>query len=296
MTTTETTHNDPELPPTAPATRQSSALAEDVEDELDAPRSEKAKGKRPAPIESPVPDSSPKRPRSNGFGGRLTDKTVTYDEIYADGKGRFKHYMHELRKEDPGYWYVTKCDEHGVHFGENLAGPAKHLNSKVHGKMAKNHLLAVQTLGYLVLNCTRELAEQNNIMFEKAKANGYRPLNARRNVRDKDADKASQIFADSKSLSSIDEGQLYWITYNKETYVGMVLGWGDLVKCGLKATLASLKMFYRGGGEKFVPDCFEFDEETETITGWAPGYRKGEANEKNRTYPVMYFGLDGEEQ
>lgn len=296
MTVTETTHNDPELPPTAPATRQSSALAEDVEEELDTSRSEKAKGKRPAPIESPAPDGSLKRPRSSGLTGRLTHRTVTYDEIYAGGKGRFKHYMHELKKEDPGYWYVTKCDEHGVHFGESLAGPAKHLNSKVHGKMTKNYLLAVQTLGYLVLGCTRDLAEQNNIMFEKAKANGYRPLNARRNVRDKDAERASQIFPDSQNISSIDEGQLYWITYNKETYVGMVLGWGDLLKCGLKATLASLKMFYTHRGEKFAPDCFEFDEGTETIMGWAPGYGMGEPNEKNRTYPIMYFGPYGEEQ
>ncbi|ROT42659.1 hypothetical protein SODALDRAFT_20525 [Sodiomyces alkalinus F11] len=101
------------------------------------------------------------------------ERTVTYDEVYQDGKAKYKHAI--LGWE--GQWYILKCEEHGVHFRMQAINAAmKHLDSEAHGKLKRYSDRAVRMLGYRVLGCNEELAEKHNAIVKEAFENGYTPL------------------------------------------------------------------------------------------------------------------------
>jgi hypothetical protein len=109
--------------------------------------------------------------------GKATHRVVTFEEVYQQGEAKFKHKIFEY-KEGSGNWYIVKCDQHKMHFGlgNPLHGAAKHLHSPQHGRLEKTHHLAIQNCGFLVENCTADLANQNNTVFDEALKNGYKIL------------------------------------------------------------------------------------------------------------------------
>ncbi|KAH8761673.1 hypothetical protein F5883DRAFT_127510 [Diaporthe sp. PMI_573] len=108
---------------------------------------------------------------------KATHRVVTFEEVYQQGEAKFKHKIFEY-KEGSGNWYIVKCDKHEMHFGlgNPLHGAAKHLHSPQHGRLEKTHHLAIQNCGFLVKDCTAELANLNNTVFEEALKNGYKIL------------------------------------------------------------------------------------------------------------------------
>ncbi|KAK1579921.1 uncharacterized protein LY79DRAFT_521798 [Colletotrichum navitas] len=104
----------------------------------------------------------------------IAPRTITFKEVYQDGKAEYKHNI--VKYDD--VFYILRCDEHGVHFKQNaLAAAAKHLHGASHGHQRKEHKLAVETLGFHVVDCTEELAALNNECVRRAFQNGYKPLN-----------------------------------------------------------------------------------------------------------------------
>ncbi|KAJ0162318.1 hypothetical protein CTA2_4760 [Colletotrichum tanaceti] len=104
----------------------------------------------------------------------IAPRTITFQEVYQDGKAEFKHNI--VKYDD--VFYILRCDEHGVHFKQNaLAAAAKHLHGASHGHQKKEHKLAVETIGFHVVDCTEELAALNNACVRQAFENGYKPLN-----------------------------------------------------------------------------------------------------------------------
>lgn len=206
---------------------------------------------------------------------------------------KFRHVIVQY-PSGTGSFYILKCDEHGVHFGEHpLRGAAKHLASSQHGYMTKAHSTAIATLGYLVHDCTQELAEKNNAEVTKLIKDGvYKPFNANNLSQTRRAElgfpplesPASQKTAtqrpakrgDSRERPSLqaspsqDRKQFRGVTdpMSCRFYVGcgsrpdqtcpvLILPWGDLTPAGLQGTLADTGIFCAfadDGKELEIPD------------------------------------------
>ncbi|TDZ14086.1 hypothetical protein Cob_v013000 [Colletotrichum orbiculare MAFF 240422] len=240
-------------------------------------------------------------------------RTIKFQDVYQDGKAEFKHTI--VKYED--VFYVLKCDEHGVHFKQNaLAAAAKHLHGASHGHLKKEHRLAVQKLGFHVVDCTDELAKLNNDVVQKAFENGYKPLNQLHGPKSggkrhsggplpPDPSELSFIGAQAQIAKQLDiqqelasiitnpvAGELYqarWLKSNK-MYVVMILGWKDLSMCGWPEKFCDIALYK----DKVRPACFKFDDEG--IAGWAEGYGDGEPRVADREVPVMWFETNGQDR
>ena len=257
----------------------------------------------------------PNSPQPRSSRSAAAQRTVSFAEVYQDGQAEHKHQILEYI-EGSGKFYILKCEEHHVHFGSNpLAGAAKHLSSSQHHKLPKTHELAIEKLGYLVYDCTRELADKNNARFTEAIRKGYEPFNANRLTKAEkmargiditDSPNSHQETPTSKGKwsESVDGGPTsekqfkgitdakygnlylgYW-PKDKTRYPVIVLPLGDLKAAGLQGTLLGTSL------RKTVPKCYVVTRptpDTKVISGWAKGYEDGGPLVTKREFPVMYF-------
>ena len=250
---------------------------------------------------------------------RPPKKTISFEEVYRDGKAEQKHAIVDY-PPGKGDYYILKCDEHGVHFNANpLAGAAKHLHSIQHGNQTKERSKAVELLGYRVIDCDAAKAKLNNDAFNEALQQGYKPMNlnqltksARQSMgldltgtpsSQKTSPVASHTISVSTPSSQIvaqdpaglsrpfpgivdpSPGELYlayWVP-DKKLYAVILLPWGDLGRAGMRGTLASSGLMTK------PPKCYVVDRITNEIKGWATGFENGGPYERRREFPVMYF-------
>lgn len=175
--------------------------------------------------------------------------------------------------------------------------------------------MAIEKLGYLVYDCTRELADKNNACFSQALRNGYEPFNANRLTK---AEKAALDIEITESPSFHQETSMrksrgpesvegtpgsdkqfkgitdakygnlylgYWAK-TKQKFPVIVLPLGDLKAAGLKGKLLETSL------KKTIPRCYVVTRptpDTKVISGWAKGYEDGGPLVTKREFPVMYF-------
>ncbi|KAI7778168.1 hypothetical protein LA080_002515 [Diaporthe eres] len=250
---------------------------------------------------------------------KRVQRTISFAEVYQDGKAQFKHQIFEY-KTGSGNWYIVKCDEHGVHFkfGNPVHGAAKHVHSPQHDMQPKTHDLAIEICGYLVTDCSAELAKLNNDEYQRAVAeDGYEPYN--RNLLTKEGRQRTdnhkkqpktereggEIHVNGDLTSSTKQHKVreqkpaagitvpkdchfyqgLWQS-NKKWYSLVVLPIrpdGSLREVGLKERFQELPLM------QTVPKCYRVDRVSLQIKGWQPAYEDGEAKAKKREYPVMFF-------
>lgn len=241
-------------------------------------------------------------------------RTITFQEVYQDGKSQFKHKIFAWPK-DSNTWCIVRCDEHQVHFnnGNPLHGAAKHIHSPQHGHLEKRHDLAMEVCGYLVLDCNAELAALNNREFERAlKEDKYQVFNmnlltkeGRRRLTDgpvQNTDAVGSLSTNStpakkkpkpltsplNELTQPEECNFYlgfWAP-TKKWYMLIVLPIrpdGSLREVGLKEKLQQTDLMSN------VPKCYRSDRVSLQILGWQPTYMDGGAKADKREYPVMFF-------
>ncbi|KAK4165628.1 hypothetical protein QBC43DRAFT_351279, partial [Cladorrhinum sp. PSN259] len=242
-------------------------------------------------------------------------RTVTFDEIYADGNAEHQHMI--IQFPEGGPFYILRCDEHGVHFGEHpLRGAAKHLASAQHGKMSKEHSKAVETLGHRVLGCTTELMEKNNAKVMKSFTNGYKPFNANQLSKTKRALKGYPNLDKPATPAASPSGtpvrqrkppaNIIWnptipglyvgfSTVDQKHYPVIMLPWNEptLESAGIGATMADVGLLSQP--EK-LPKCYVYSYEGDQVTGvsgWAEGYEDAGPLSKRREFAALY--VDGAE-
>lgn len=257
--------------------------------------------KRPAAVDE-MDEDTPKR-------------TITFQEVYGKpsklGRGgnpipSAKHIIVQFPPNSRKF-YILRCDEHGVHFGEHpLRGAAKHLASAQHGKMCKAHATAIAVLGHLVIDCTQELADLNNAEVLEAFQKGYRPFNANNlsqtkraelgyppldspNTQKAAAQRAGNYGTPEASPSASSAKfriQSTGIAYPSSArfyvalgprgevkYPALILPLGDLTPAGVKGTLAAtgiFRGFSDGGKQPGMPDlpkCYEYERVDGRIAG-----------------------------
>lgn len=263
-------------------------------------------------------DGSSKRPKHDGHANGIdshrstskirlkpADRTIPFDEVYKDGNPEYKHII--IQFPDAGDFYILRCDEHGVHFGEHpLRGAAKHLASAQHGRMSKEHSKAVETLGCLVADCTPERMEVNNKMVLKAFQEGYKPFNANQLSKTARAMKGypqldkqglpipGTIQRLPKKFSGIFRAkpcELYVAVHpeEKKSYPAIVLPWTDpdLSAVGIGMTFEDVGLF-----QVTLPKCFDYVLEGDSVKGvkgWAAGFQDGGVYVKQREFPGVYI-------
>ena len=246
-------------------------------------------------------------PQVNNMSTKADVKTISFAEVYQDGKARYKHIIVEFQPGSKKF-YILKCDEHGVHFNQNpLAGAAKHLNSVQHGQMSKERHIAIQFLGYRSSDCTEDLMYKNNEHVLKAFSRGYKPLNMNQlskserlnlglPLKPPAAAAPAGIRTSGQTVMPAHPSQLrgvpspipgelylaYW-AQEKRDYVVMILPWGDLSCAGIPGGLQETGLM------DCAPKCYVFDRATERVIGWSPGYEDGGHLVMRREFPVMYF-------
>ncbi|KAI8186048.1 hypothetical protein KHU50_005452 [Colletotrichum sp. SAR 10_65] len=297
------------LPSNGRAPILGSGMSGPMQKQLQADPHRQLKRKSDASEISSYQEMDPKRPRT-GTPQSMAPKTITFNEIYQDGKAEFKHTI--VKFED--IFYILKCDEHGVHFKQNaLAAAAKHLHGASHGHQKKEHRLAIRTIGFHVVDCTEELAKLNNDFVQKAFENGYKPLNQLHGPKSGGKRQSNHDMLGASPdpsprgqavlrqnpkedftdfITDFEAGELYWAIWpaDRKMYPVMVLGWKDLARCGWHdMKFCDLKLFT---DKQMRPACYIFD--AEGIAGWAEGYRDGEPNVLARQAPVMWFENNGE--
>ncbi|OHE99655.1 hypothetical protein CORC01_05013 [Colletotrichum orchidophilum] len=268
-------------------------------------------------------DADPKRARTD-TPHSIAPRTITFAEVYQNGKAEYKHNI--VKYED--VFYILRCDEHGVHFKQNaLAAAAKHLHGASHGHQKKEHKLAVETIGFHVVDCTEELAALNNECVRLAFESGYKPLNqlhgpksggkrqsavnAMAPVRDPSVSDSSfqappnsagsyQTKLDARTQEDKHQdvadyimnpipGDIYHAKWprSNKLYIVMILGWTSLKMCGWDGWLSDTQLC----NKKIRPTCYTYNEDG--IGGWAPGYRDGELRMLDRDVPVLWFEKQG---
>ncbi|KAK4461988.1 hypothetical protein QBC42DRAFT_268938 [Cladorrhinum samala] len=212
-----------------------------------------------------------------------------------------------------GPFYILKCDEHGVHFGEHpLRGAAKHLASAQHGRMSKEHSKAVETLGHRVIDCNVQLMEMNNAKVMDAFGQGYKPFNANQLSKTKRALKGFPNLDKPATPAASPSGTplkqrrppapVIWNPTIPGLYVGflapdqkhypvILLPWDrpNLECVGLGSTFADLGLL--DAPEK-LPKCYVYKREGDNITGiegWAEGFEDGGPLAKRREFAVIYI-------
>lgn len=247
---------------------------------------------------------------SPAVGLRTPNRTVSFEEVYgAPGKPvQHKHIIVQFPLAT-GEFYILRCDEHGVHFGEHpLRGAAKHLASAQHGFMSKAHATAIETLGHRVLGCTKELADMNNHDVLRAFKNGYKAFNANNLSQTKRAELGYPPLDPLNSQKvAMHRKQTGRITdpVPCRFYVGgggelkcpvLILPWADTSPAGLIGTLADTGLLSEPVegenpmGVPTLPKCYVYHKVDGRITGirgWAKGYEKGGPLEAKREFPVL---------
>lgn len=238
-----------------------------------------------------------------------SERVVSFDQVYGTpGKpAQYKHVIVQF-PNPTGDFYILRCDEHGVHFGEHpLRGAAKHLASAQHGFMSKAHATAIETLGHRVLGCTKELADRNNHDVLKAFKNGYRAFNANNLSQTKRAElgfppldpmshqKATMLRKQPAGITNPVSCRFY-VTGGELRCPVLILPWGDTSPVGLAGTLADTGIFSevtedgQPTGIPKPPKCYVYSEHAGVITGirgWAKGYEDGGPLERKREFPVL---------
>lgn len=137
--------------------------------------------KAPSTPSTQQPERSKKRP-----GNPTAPKTTKFDEVYENVRrddSREKHFIVEFPPRSKS-WYIIRCDEHGMNFGEYpFSSAANHIHSEAHGYTSRTNENCVAELGVLVLGCDAKRAEQNNHAYRMSLLSGYKPKQGSREYR-----------------------------------------------------------------------------------------------------------------
>ncbi|KAL2134872.1 hypothetical protein VTI74DRAFT_10598 [Chaetomium olivicolor] len=298
-------------------TLPSDSPASDVEAEQPTGISEVASEPEPEPVNKrkakgePNGDPSADRiKRARLETAANNERTITFREVFGseNNQPQYKHVIVQF-PSDSGHYYILRCDEHGVHFGEHpLRGAAKHLASAQHNYMSKAHATAIEMLGHRVVDCTQELADKNNKeVLRDMKSGAYKPFNANTLNQSRramlgypplDPLTSGKAAAQRKSGPRITNPVpcRFYLANGEPRCPVLILPWGDTAPAGLVGTLADTGIFREvsDDGKQLavpkLPKCYVYDVadgRVRGIKGWAEGYEDGGPLEKRREFPVL---------
>ena len=228
--------------------------------------------------------------------------------MYRAGNADPKHFIARFRDKQ----YIFRCDEHGMHFGDNpLQGASKHLAGRLHNphnNRPRSHSRTVDVLGIQVPDSTEAERIQNNGGFKKALDEGYVPRGnpqaarcqgqPREQTRPNVNHRGRGPRRRGGPVVNPVPGGIYLFSSPTRGMVGVLvlprgcLGDPSFAEIGLKDSLAETTLLSENEPRE-VPKCYRTCPDTGRITGWEKGYEDGGDRAGERRYPVIDF--DGNE-
>ncbi|KAJ3459355.1 hypothetical protein MRS44_015428 [Fusarium solani] len=255
---------------------------------------------------SPSRPTAPKRQRR----GREKN-TITFAEVFRNGNAPVKRIIVQY-PPDYGKWYIIRCQRHNVNFKENpLKAASRHICQSKHPNMPRNYVSVIKTMGYQVLDCDEDLAEQNNAVAREAFGIRSQPRSAdsievgydtiapvpERPFRDDDGDYEEEGGGEytletssstrRRSFMVITDPtpgevyQVYWRMLKKWT-AAIVLPLENLERFGVEDSIESLGLL------KSLPSCYTYDSLAKTFR-WSKAYETDGKYISKREFPVMFF-------
>ncbi|KAK1751293.1 hypothetical protein QBC47DRAFT_80587 [Echria macrotheca] len=246
---------------------------------------------------------------------RLDQRTISFDEVYGNGKPRYRHMIVEHPRDSRG-WYIIRCDMCGIHFNNKpIQGGGKHIDGVQHGHQSRTATNVVAHLGFYVLGCDAEKARLNNDAFIKALREGYVPLSQQTTSKherisstgdpggeedagdqQKTARPSSTAAASAaqahhgvkgKPFEGITDpkvGNIYRAYYRgtRHTYPALLLPLGSFGSVGVAGDI------HKMDHDSKAPKCYRRTTGGR-ILGWADGYADGGARVRDRSFPVMWL-------
>ncbi|KAF4431012.1 hypothetical protein FACUT_8685 [Fusarium acutatum] len=212
-----------------------------------------------------------KRQRQSVSSETVTERTITFDEVYQGGKARWKYRIVKIH----GLYYIFGCEKHEKHFcKENpLQAAMSHLKGKGHSTKKSNSTQALRSLGTQVLECTDADLALNNKAADCYLAEQEKKKE-RRNGSTKDLAQAPQT------------GGIY------------MAWWGDDDKGYCLHAFLVIPFFPRPGDgmdiqsvtesdlNVDIPACYKLNVTTGGYD-WAENYEEHGKHVNNRVYPIM---------
>ncbi|KAL6355600.1 hypothetical protein LRP88_11202 [Fusarium phalaenopsidis] len=255
---------------------------------------------------SPSRPPAPKRRRRG-----LEKSTITFAEVFRNGNAPVKRIIVQY-PPDYGQWYIIRCRRHNINFKENpLKAASRQICQSKHPNMPRNYVSVIKMMGYRVVDCDEDLAEQNNAVAREAFGIRSQPRSAdsievgydtiapvpEEPLRDDDGDYEAegsgeftpQISSSTRrrSIMAITDptvGEVYQVYWRmlKIWTAAIVLPLENLERFGVEDSIESLGLL------KSLPSCYTYDSLAKTFQ-WSKGYEAGGKCVSNREFPVMFF-------
>jgi len=252
------------------------------------------------------PEPEQRTAKRRAAGQRKQPRSVDFEHLFQGGHAEYKHKI----VEEDGQWFILRCDEHDLHFGDRpVVAAVCHLRSNAHGGLPQDASSALRTLGIRVLRCDAAKAAENNRVFSAAVSGGYQ---IRKGKPAEDAERllppelrtgygpsgpphgdpspAPPVRQETRPFEGITDpvpGELYlgyWSGTSAGWYAVVVLPHDDLKSVGISGSLSDTQLI-----TGHIPACYRYDKKTRIIAGWAKGYQDGGPSVLKRKFPVMYF-------
>lgn len=219
--------------------------------------------------------SPPKRPRSD----KRPERTIHWNELYGNGHPTYRHKI--VEDLDNMKWYILRCDQCGLHFGQNPILQARgHLRNANHGIEKASRETIISELGVQVLDCTSSKKLINNKEFDKlVRTKSYAPFDAhrRRLVSKNMPPTVANPKPGELPLGELKPGELYCTNQKPQCVVMILPSLAGFDTVGVVGNAAKILG---------TPACYLQDRDS---LKWAPEYEDGGHKVHLRQYPVMYF-------
>ncbi|KAF5618341.1 hypothetical protein F52700_12290 [Fusarium sp. NRRL 52700] len=212
-----------------------------------------------------------KRQRQSASSETVTQRTITFEDVYQGGKARWKHRIVKIQ----GLFYIFGCEKHEKHFCKDNPHQAamSHLKGKGHACKRPNATQALRSLGSQVTRCDDTLLKLNNDA-----ANCYLAEQEK---------KKEHLKASTMNLTQTPQtGEVYMAWFGGDDH-GYCLhaflvipffpraGDGVDVQCVTESDL-----------NVDIPPCYRLDGATGGYV-WAVGYEEHGKYADRRVYPIM---------
>ncbi|CVL00463.1 uncharacterized protein FPRN_08488 [Fusarium proliferatum] len=221
--------------------------------------------------DNPSSSRPAKRQRQGASSETVTERTITFDEVYQGGKGRWKYRITKIH----GLYYIFGCEKHEKHFGKEnpLQSAMSHLKGKGHSCKRPNATQALRSLGIQVLPCTDRDLELNNKAADRYLAE-QEEKNKRRKASVKDLSQAPQTGEIYMAWFG-DDDKGYWL------HAFLVIPFFPRPGDGM-----DVQSVTGSNLNDDIPACYRFDETTDEYN-WTEDYKEYGKYANNRVYPIM---------
>ncbi|KAL8380590.1 hypothetical protein RB595_005049 [Gaeumannomyces hyphopodioides] len=160
-------------------------------------------------------------------------------------------------------FYFLRCDLHKIAFNSPspIQGAAKHIRGNGHS-MIGTHQNAIRELGFLVQNCTPELAQENNRKLDQSPHNPG---------------------SDPKTSIQPICGEFYQVYWHSTPYVALCLPTGGFDAMGISGSLSDT------GLARSIPKCYDTHTRTNKILRLNKDYQDGGKMASRRKFPFLFF-------